>query len=87
MKPSKIATAVAMGLALGFGQVALAQKNMDNVMKMDTDKDGAFTKAEVMRMVEAKVDDMMKKMGIQKFTASQVQMIIDDIARTYGTTQ
>lgn len=87
MKPSKIAAAVAMGLALGFGQVALAQKNMDNVMKMDTDKDGAFTKAEVMRMVEAKVDDMMKKMGIQKFTAAQVQMIIDDIARTYGTTQ
>jgi hypothetical protein len=87
MKPSKIAAAVAMGLALGFGQVALAQKNMDNVMKMDTDKDGAFTKAEVMRMVEAKVDEMMKKMGLQKFTAAQVQMIIDDIARTYGTTQ
>jgi hypothetical protein len=87
MKPSKIAAAVAMGLALGFGQVALAQKNMDNVMKMDTDKDGAFTKAEVMRMVEAKVDDMMRKMGIQKFTPTQVQQIIDDIAKTYGTTQ
>lgn len=87
MKPSRIAAAVAMGLALGFGQGALAQKNMDNVMKMDTDRDGAFTKAEVMRMVEAKVDEMMKKMGIQKFTPAQVQMIIDDIARTYGTTQ
>ena len=53
LSSSKIAAPVAMGLALGFGQVALAQKNMDNVMKMDTDRDGAFTKAEVMRMVEA----------------------------------
>ena len=87
MKPTKIAAAVAMGLALGFGQAALAQKNMDNVMAMDTDKDGSISKAEAMRMFEQKIDAMMKAKGIQKFTPQQVQQIIDDVARTYGTTQ
>jgi len=87
MKPSKIAAAVAMGLALGFGQVALAQKNMDNVMKMDTDKDGMISKAEAMRMFETKFDAMMKQKGIQKLSARDVQAIIDDIAKTYGTVQ
>lgn len=87
MKPSKIAAAVAMGLALGFGQVALAQKNMDNVMKLDTDKDGMISKAEAMRMFEQKFDAMMKQKGIQKLTARDVQAIIDDVARTYGTAQ
>jgi hypothetical protein len=52
MKSSKIAAAVAMGLALGFGQVAVAQKTMDNVMTLDTDKDGMISKAEAMRMFE-----------------------------------
>jgi hypothetical protein len=85
MKPSKIAAAVAMGLALGFGQVALAQKNMDNVMKMDTDKDGMISKTEAMRMFEQKFDAMMKQKGVQKLSPKDVQMIIDDIAKTYGT--
>jgi hypothetical protein len=85
MKLSKIATAVAMGLALGFGQVALAQKNMDNVMKLDTDKDGMISKAEAMRMFEQKFDAMMKQKGIQKLSAKDVQAIIDDIAKNYGT--
>jgi len=87
MKLTKIAAAVAMGLALGFGQVALAQKNVDKVMAMDTDKDGSISKAEAMRMFEQKIDAMMKTKGIQKFTPQQVQEIIDDVARTYGTTQ
>jgi len=87
MKTTKIAAAVAMGLALGFGQAALAQKNMDNVMAMDTDKDGSISKAEAMRMFEQKIDAMMKAKGIQKFTPQQVQEIINDVARTYGTTQ
>jgi hypothetical protein len=85
MKSSKIAAAVAMGLALGFGQVAVAQKNMDNVMKMDTDKDGMISKAEAMRMFEAKFDAMMKQKGVQKLSAKDVQAIIDDITKTYGT--
>jgi hypothetical protein len=87
MKPSKIAAAVAMGLALGFGQVALAQKNMDNVMKLDTDKDGMISKTEAMRMFETKFDAMMKQKGVQKLSARDVQAIIDDVARTYGTAQ
>ncbi len=87
MKPSKIAAAVAMGLALGFGQVAVAQKTMDNVMKMDTDKDGMINKAEAMRMFETKFDTMMKQKGVQKLSAKDVQSIIDDIAKTYGTAQ
>jgi hypothetical protein len=87
MNPSKIAAAVAMGLALGFGQAALAQKNMDNVMKLDADRDGAISKTEAMRMFEQKFDAMMKQKGIPKLTAKDVQAIIDDIARTYGTTQ
>ena len=87
MKSSKIAPAVAMGLALGFGQVALAQKNMDNVRKMDTDKDGMISKTEAMRMFETKFDAMMKQKGIQKLSAKDVQTIIDDIAKTYGTAQ
>ena len=87
MKLTKIGAAVAMGLALGFGQAALADKGMDNVMKMDTDKDGAISKTEAMRMFEEKVDAMMKAKGIRKFTPQQVQEIINDVARTYGTTQ
>jgi len=85
MKPSKIAAAVAMGLALGFGQFAVAQKNMDNVMAMDTDKDGMISKTEAMRMFETKFDTMMKQKGVQKLSAKDVQAIIDDIAKTYGT--
>ena len=85
MKPSKIAAAVAMGLALGFGQVALAQKTMDNVMQMDADKDGSISKAEAMKMFEQRIDAMMAKMGIKRFTPQQVQQLIDDVARTYGT--
>jgi hypothetical protein len=85
MKPTKIAAAVAMGLALGFGQVALAQKNMDNVMKMDSDKDGMISKTEAMQMFEQKFDAMMKQKGVQKLSAKDVQAIIDDIAKTYGT--
>jgi hypothetical protein len=87
MKPSKISAAVAMGLALGFGQVALAQKTMDNVMKLDTDKDGMISKTEAMRMFETKFDAMMKQKGVQKLSARDVQAIIDDVARTYGTAQ
>jgi hypothetical protein len=87
MKPSKIAAAVTMGLALGFGQVALAQNTMDNVMKLDTDKDGMISKTEAMRMFETKFDAMMKQKGIQKLSARDVQAIIDDIAKTYGTAQ
>jgi hypothetical protein len=85
MKPSKIAAAVAMGLALGFGQVTLAQKSMDNVMAMDADKDGTISKAEAMKMFEQKIDAMMTKMGIKRFTPQQVQQLIDDVAKTYGT--
>ena len=87
MKPTKIAAAIAMGLALGFGQVAVAQSGMDNVMKMDADRDGAISKVEAMRLFEQKVDAMMKQKGIQKFTPQQVQQLIDDVARTYGTAQ
>jgi hypothetical protein len=87
MKTSKIAAAVAMGLALGFGQAALAQKTMDNVMKLDTDKDGMISKTEAMRMFETKFDAMMKQKGIQKLSARDVQGIIYDIAKNYGTAQ
>jgi hypothetical protein len=87
MKPTKIAAAIAMGLALGFGQVAVAQKGMDNVIKMDADKDGSISKTEAMRMFEQRIDAMMKARGIQKFTPQQVQQLIDDVARTYGTAQ
>jgi hypothetical protein len=87
MKPTKIAAAIAMGLALGFGQAAFAQRSMDNVMKMDADRDGAISKTEAMRLFEQKVDEMMKQKGIQKFTPQQVQQLIDDVARTYGTAQ
>jgi hypothetical protein len=87
MKPTKIAAAIAMGLALGFGQVAVAQKGMDNVMKMDADKDGSISKSEAMRMFEQKIDVMMKARGIKKFTPQEVQQLIDDVARTYGTAQ
>ena len=87
MKTSKIAAAVAMGLALAFGQVALAQKTMDNVMKLDTDKDGMISRTEAMRMFETKFDAMTKQKGVQKLTARDVQAIIDDIARNYGTAQ
>jgi len=87
MKVTKIGAAVAMGLALGFGQGALAQKNVDKVMAMDTDKDGSISKSEAMRMFEQKIDAMMKTKGIRKFTPQQVQEIIDDVARTYGTAQ
>jgi hypothetical protein len=85
MKLSKIAAAIAMGLALGLGQVAVAQTTMDNVMKLDADKDGMISKAEAMRMFEQKFDAMMKQKGVQKLTAKDVQAIIDDIAKTYGT--
>jgi hypothetical protein len=87
MKSSRIAAAVAMGLALGFGQAAVAQKSMDNVMKLDADKDGMISKVEAMRMFEKKFDAMMKQKGIQKLSAREVQSIIDDIAKTYGTAQ
>ena len=87
MKPTKIAAAIAMGLALGFGQVAIAQSGMDNVMKMDADKDGSISKSEAMRMFEQKIDAMMKARGIKKFTPQEVQQLIDDVARTYGTAQ
>jgi hypothetical protein len=87
MKRSRIAAAVAMGLALGFGQVAVAQKSMDNVMMLDADKDGMISKAEAMRMFETKFDAMMKQKDIQKLSARDVQAIIDDIAKTYGTAQ
>jgi acyl-CoA thioesterase FadM len=87
MKSAQIAAAVAMGLALGFGQVAVAQKTMDNVMTMDTDKGGMISKAEAMRMFETKFDAMMRQKGIQKLSAKDVQTIIDDIAKTYGTAQ
>jgi phosphoenolpyruvate carboxylase len=87
MKVTKIGAAVAMGLALGFGQGALAQKNVDKVMAMDTDKDGSISKSEAMRMFEQKIDAMMKTKGIRKFTPQQVQEIIDDVARTYGNAQ
>ena len=87
MKSSRIAAAVAMGLALGFGQVAVAQMTVDNVMKMDADKDGMISKAEAMRMFETKFDAMMKQKGVQKLSARDVQAIIDDIAKTYGTAQ
>ena len=87
MKSAQIAAAVAMGLALGFGQVAVAQKTMDNVMQLDTDKDGMISKTEAMRMFGTKFDAMMKQKGIQKLSARDVQAIIDDIAKTYGTAQ
>lgn len=87
MKLSKLAAAVAAGLALGVGQVALAQKNMDNVMTLDTDRDGMISKTEAMRMFEQKLDAMTKQKGVQKLTARDVQAIIDDVARTYGTAQ
>jgi hypothetical protein len=38
-----------------------------------------------MRMFEQKFDAMMKQKGIQKLTAKDVQAIIDDIAKNYGT--
>jgi acyl-CoA thioesterase FadM len=87
MKISKIAAAVAMGLTLGFGQAAFAQKTMDNVMKLDTDKDGMISKAEAVRMFETRFDAMMKQKGVQKLSARDVQAIIDDIAKNYGTAQ
>jgi hypothetical protein len=84
MKSSKLAAAVAMGLALGFGQVALAQKNMDNVKAMDANKDGMVSKEEFMR----KVGEMFDKMDTKKasrLTPQDVQKSIDEIARIYGT--
>jgi hypothetical protein len=86
MKLSQLAAALTMGVALGLGQVAIAQnKGMDNIMAMDKDKDGMMSKAEIMAMVETKIDAMMKQKGLQKLSASDVQKVIDDIAKTYGT--
>ncbi len=84
MKVSKLAAAVAMGLALGFGQVALAQKNMDNVKAMDVDKDGMVSKAEFMQKMGEMFDKMdTKKAG--KLTPQDVQKIIDEVRNLYGT--
>jgi hypothetical protein len=87
MNASKLAAAAAMGLALGFGQVALAEEPMDNGMKLDAKRDGTISESEAMRMFEQKLDAMMKHKGIQKFSAKEVQAIIDETAKTYGTTQ
>jgi hypothetical protein len=57
------------------------------VMTLDTDRDGMISKTEAMRMFETKFDAMMKQKGIQKLSAKDVQTIIDDIAKTYGTAQ
>jgi hypothetical protein len=40
-----------------------------------------------MRMFESKFDSMMKQKGIQKLSARDVQALIDDIAKTFGTAQ
>jgi hypothetical protein len=56
-------------------------------MKLDTDKDGMISKAEAVRMFETRFDAMMKQKGVQKLSARDVQAIIDDIAKNYGTAQ
>jgi hypothetical protein len=82
MKVSKLAAAVAMGLALGFGQAALAQKPMDNVMKGDTNKDNMISKDEAMRMFGEKFDKMAKK---GQLTPAEFQKLVNDLMSTYAT--
>jgi hypothetical protein len=85
MKGAKLAAAAAV-LTLALGQ-AFAAGSMDNIKAMDSDKDGMISKAEAMRMVEAKFDAMMKQKGVTKLTPQDVQKVIDDIAKAYGTAQ
>lgn len=83
MKVSKLAAAVAMGLALGFGQVALAQKgpSTDNVMKMDANKDKMISKDEAMRMFGDMFDKMAKK---GQLTPAEFQKLVSDLMSTYA---
>jgi hypothetical protein len=81
MKVSKIAAAVAMGLTLGFGQVAFAQKGMDNVMKMDANKDKMISKDEAMRMFGDMFDKMAKK---GQLSPAEFQKLINDLSSTYS---
>jgi hypothetical protein len=83
MKVSKLAAAVAMGLAFGFGQVALAQKGMDNVIKMDANKDKMISKDEAMRMFGEKFDAMAKEKKGQ-ITMAEFQKLISDLNSTYS---
>ena len=83
MKTSKLAATVALGLALAAGQAFAG--SMDNVMSMDKNKDGMISKSEAMAMFEQKLDAMMKAKGIKQFTPKDVQALIDEIAKTYGT--
>lgn len=88
MKVSRIALLVAAVVALGLAPLAHAQgqKGMENVMTMDTDKDGMISKAEFMRMMEARFDAMDKnKTG--KLTPQQVQQVIDSIGKQFGYAQ
>jgi hypothetical protein len=81
MKVSKIAAAVAMGLALASGQVALAQKPMDNVMKGATNKDNMISKDEAMRMFGEKFDQMAKK---GQLTPAEFQKLVNELMSTYA---
>jgi hypothetical protein len=81
MKVSKLAAAVAMGLALGFGQAALAQQQMDNVKKGDTNKDNMISKDEAMRMFGEKFDKMAKK---GQLTPQEFQKLVSDLMSTYA---
>jgi Ca2+-binding EF-hand superfamily protein len=89
MKVSKLAVLVAAVAAMGLAPLAHAQtgqsksKSMEAVKTMDADKDGMITKAEFVRMMEARFDAMDKaKTG--RLTPAQVQEVIDSIGKQFG---
>lgn len=83
MKRNTLALALAAAMAMGLAPAVHAQKPMDNVKAMDTDRDGMISKAEFLRMMEAKFDAMDKqKRG--RLTPEDVARSIKEIGATYG---
>jgi hypothetical protein len=84
MKRLTLATALIAATVAFVPPVAFAQKGMDNIKAMDKDKDGMISKPEFMAMMEKMYDDMDKgRKG--KLTAEDVAKSIQEIYKTYGS--
>lgn len=81
MKVSKLAAAVAMGLTFGFGQVALAQKPMDDVKKGDK---RTISKEEAMRKFGEKYDAQAAKGKKGILTQDEFRKLLRDMEAGYA---
>jgi hypothetical protein len=84
MKAISLATALVAATLAFAPPVVHAQKGMDMIKSMDTDKDGMISKPEFMRMMEQKFD-MMDKEKKGKLTPADVAKSIAEIQRVYGS--